>query len=65
MTCIFVCLLLQRFQYTTFGFYLAFEFLDWLSSRRIPFSETHFGRVWRVAHAVLSVHPLSGRFLCS
>lgn len=40
------------------AFYLAFECLDWLSSRRIPFSEAHFGRVWRVAHAVLSVHPL-------
>ena len=47
------------------AFYLAFEFLDWLSSHRIPFSEAHFGRVWRVAHAVLSVHPLSGRFLSS
>ena len=35
------------------AFYLAFECLDWLSSRRIPFSEAHFGRVWRVAHAVL------------
>lgn len=33
------------------AFYLAFECLDWLSSRRIPFSEAHFGRVWRVAHA--------------
>ena len=45
------------------AFYLAFEFLDWLSSRRIPFSEAHFGRVWRVAHAVLSVHPFVGPFL--
>lgn len=31
------------------AFYLAFECLDWLSSRRIPFSEAHFGRIWRVA----------------
>ncbi len=45
------------------AFYLAFECLDWLSSRRIPFSEAHFGRVWRVAHAVLSVHPFAGPFL--
>ena len=44
-------------------FYLAFECLDWLSSRRIPFSEAHFGRVWRVTHAVLSVHPFAGPFL--
>ena len=34
-----------------------------MSSRRIPFSETHFGCVWRVAHAVLSVHPFVGPFL--
>lgn len=45
------------------AFYLAFECLDWLSSRRIPFSEAHFGRVWRVAHAALSVHPFAGPFL--
>ena len=45
------------------AFYLAFECLDWLSSRRIPFSEAHFGRVWRVTHAVLSVHPFAGPFL--
>ena len=45
------------------AFYLAFECLDWLSSRRIPFSEAHFGRIWRVAHAVLSVHPFAGPFL--
>ena len=45
------------------AFYLTFECLDWLSSRRIPFSEAHFGRVWRVAHAVLSVHPFAGPFL--
>ena len=45
------------------AFYLTFEFLDWLSSRRIPFSEAHFGRVWRAAHAVLSVHPFAGPFL--
>ena len=45
------------------AFYLAFECLDWLSSRRIPFSEAHFGRVLRVTHAVLSVHPFAGPFL--
>ena len=45
------------------AFYLAFECLDWLSSRRIPFSEAHFGRIWRVAHVVLSVHPFAGPFL--
>ena len=45
------------------AFYLAFECLDWLSTRRIPFSEARFGRVWRVAHAVLSRHPFAGPFL--
>lgn len=42
------------------AFYLAFECLDWLSERRIPFSESRFGRLWRAAHAVLSVHPFLG-----
>ena len=45
------------------AFYLAFECLDWLSNRRIPFSESRFGRLWRACHAVLSVHPFLGPFL--
>ena len=45
------------------GFYLAFECLDWLGTRRIPFSESRFGRLWRAAHAVLSRHPFAGPFL--
>ena len=45
------------------AFYLAFECLDWLSSRHIPFSEAHFGRIWRVAHAGLSKHPFARPFL--
>ena len=45
------------------GFYLAFECLDWLCERRIPFSESRFGRLWRAAHAVLSRHPFAGPLL--
>ncbi len=45
------------------GFYLAFECFDWLCERRIPFSESRFGRLWRAAHAVLSRHPFVGPLL--
>ena len=45
------------------GFYLAFECFDWICERRIPFSESRFGRLWRAAHAVLSRHPFAGPFL--
>ena len=45
------------------GFYLAFECLDWLCERRIPFSESRFGRLWRACHTVLSRRPFLGPFL--
>lgn len=49
------------------AFYLAFECLDWLSSRRIPFSEAHFGRIWRGSRRTLGpslCRALPGAYDC-
>ena len=41
------------------GIYLLYECFDWLGTHPIAFSESHYGRLWRLCHAVLERHPFA------
>lgn len=41
------------------GFYLLFECFDWFGAHRLRFTEASFGRLWRIADAVLDRHPFA------